>query len=530
MPIDDNAPTDAAMPGEATIPGDLPAESSMAAPVALPEPARAEPPRPLVPGAFLRLEYEIGEVLSRGYTNLYKAYGGDFGDTVPKLVAERETSVSDEHRDAARGELQSPLFPPTDLFGQDGREYAVYEFEATAALQDHREPPHDERYLRMLETLSSGLLELESHGLYARLCRETLRVNTGGELRYFGFIDTRADAAGPDVAHDEPHALAQLGELNSYLLRTTFAQASTMRLDDEWGALALSDEVKQLARRLSEGECTTLEEAHHALAALARACAPGMVDIALLTDVGQERELNEDAGLVVRIQRAAHLRAHSFDLCAVADGMGGHEGGEVASNLALAALQQHLTEQSPPTWDDNVAVRQFLLQAIDAVNAQVVNLTNAPQYRGTRAKPGCTLVFAIRLGARVFVGNVGDSRAYKWNEAHGLQRITKDHSYVQTLIDQGEITDEEAWGHPDGSIITAHIGEAKLRLRDVFLRLLLPGDKLLLVSDGVVDMLRDSEIERIVATGNAAAVCRHLVDASNEAGGADNITAICLTA
>ena len=169
-----------------------------------------------------------------------------------------------------------------------------------------------------------------------------------------------------------------------------------------------------------------------------------------------------------------------------------------------------------------------MLDIIDEVNSAVVNLTQTPAYRGHRAKPGATLVFAVRLGRRVFVGNVGDSRAYLWNEAAGLQRISKDHSYVQSLIDQGELSEEDSWGHPDGSIITAHIGDPKLRLKDVFLRLFKTGDKLLLVSDGVVDMLRDSEIEVFLKEENPREIVRDLVDASNTAGGADNITAICV--
>jgi protein phosphatase len=110
----------------------------------------------------------------------------------------------------------------------------------------------------------------------------------------------------------------------------------------------------------------------------------------------------------------------------------------------------------------------------------------------------------------------------------GLQRISKDHSYVQTLIDAGSLTEEEAWDHPEGSIITAHIGDPKGKTRDVFLRLLRPGDKLLLVSDGVVDMLRDREIAPFLQGNDPASICRELVDASNERGGADNITVVCV--
>jgi protein phosphatase len=126
------------------------------------------------------------------------------------------------------------------------------------------------------------------------------------------------------------------------------------------------------------------------------------------------------------------------------------------------------------------------------------------------------------------VGNVGDSRGYIWSAGEGLRGVTKDHSYVQMLIDAGDLKEEDAWGHPEGSIITAHIGDPKLRQKDVFLRLCRPGDKLLLCSDGVVDMLRDEQIAPYLQEENPALVCKYLVDASNAAGGFDNITVVCV--
>jgi protein phosphatase len=168
-----------------------------------------------------------------------------------------------------------------------------------------------------------------------------------------------------------------------------------------------------------------------------------------------------------------------------------------------------------------------LLNAIMTTNARVAALAEEPKYKGSRSRPGSTLTFALRLGRRVFVGNVGDSRTYLFRD-NQLLRVTKDHSYVQNLIDAGALKEEDAWDHPDGSVITAHIGEANLKTRDVFLRLLLPGDKLLLVSDGVIDMLRDRDIAPFLQSARPGEICRALVDASNAAGGADNITALCL--
>jgi protein phosphatase len=508
-----------------------PAPSTPAAPPALPEATPHEPPRPLTPGAFLRGEFEIKEVIERGPVNFYVADNGDYDAPLPLLIAERH--AHDDAIEAPAVEVESPqpgaqplasaLFPPRETFAQDEREYSVFNYEPTAPLSDRRETANDARYLAMLSTLAEGLLELEQHGLVAELSPDTLRFDEKDELRYYGFFEPRQQNAEAAATA----GLGQLREINGFLLRRVFATTSTMRLDDEFGALAFCEETKALATALARAEYSSLEEAVAAIRMLAPRSTL-RVDAALLSDVGRERELNEDCGAIFKLWRAGHMANYEIEVYAVADGMGGHEGGEVASDRTIATLHDAVQRRAGLDWNDNTIVRAALLEIIDEVNAAVVALTEEPQYRRLRARPGATLVFALRFGPRAFIGNVGDSRAYKWSAAHGLQRISKDHSYVQNLIDQEVLAEEEAWGHPEGSIITAHIGLPKLRQKDVFLRLFAPGDKLLLVSDGVVDMLRESEIEPLLREDDAAATCRALVDAANEAGGADNITAACV--
>ncbi|HEX8832943.1 MAG TPA: protein phosphatase 2C domain-containing protein, partial [Abditibacteriaceae bacterium] len=575
-PVVDTPAASTPVPSSPVANAPIPADTPPTAPPTLPGPAAQEPPRPLVPGAFLRQEFEIKAVLSRGMTNLYQAQGGDYGDSVAKLIAERDivvesasspaaanpsapssetsTEESDANLVSASGavesaeeaattapvesttengedsavlsadentELTSPLFPPHEEFEQEDRQYRVFDFFESVALQDYREPTNDIRLLAMLHSLAKGLEELDSRGLSAELTTDTLRVDENGELKFLGFTSPKTASS--------PNPVAQLSAMTTFLLKHVFAESSTMRLDDRFAGLALSEEVKSLARGLDSDPATNYANIGEAVAAIT-ALYPAKTlraHSALLSDVGQERELNEDAGMIVKIQRAAHLGSREMELYVVSDGMGGHEGGEVASDLTMTSLQRHLDELSDIDWNDNVAVRAALYDVIDAVNNDVVALTETPRYRGTRAKPGATLTFALRLGARVFLGNVGDSRAYKIN-AQGLQRVSKDHSYVQSLIDRGELTEETAWDHPEGSIITAHIGYAKLKLRDVFLRLVTPGDKLLLVSDGVTDMLRDREYEPHIQGDDPQLIVQRLVDASNAAGGADNITALCV--
>jgi PPM family protein phosphatase len=521
--------------------------------LALPEAPPREPPRPLVAGAFLGGEYEIKQLLSRGFTNLYLAYAGDYSAPEPKLIAERDEpqnvfveedvsthnapeiaeavdeaaqsgafvedvdALPDEDNSSSLQPPASSLLPPFQFFTQDEREYLVFDYFASRALQDFRAPTNDEQLLQMLSTLADGLAQLDAQNLSAELTTDTLRVDENGHLRYVGFASPKSQSS--------PDALQSLRDVTRFLLKRVFAESSTMRLDDEFGALMLAEETKTLARQIDENEFETVAQAADAIRALLPSTHIA-VQSAILSDVGQEREINEDSGMILKIQRHAVLDRRDLELYVVADGMGGHEGGEVASDLTMRALETHLNAKSAIDWNDNVAVKNALLEVIDLVNADVVALTETPRYKGTRAKPGSTLVFALRLGARVFVGNVGDSRAYKYSNGV-LERISKDHSYVQTLIDRGEITEEEAFDHPEGSVITAHIGFPKLKTRDVFLRLFKAGDKLLLVSDGVTDMLRDREYLPHL-NDNPEAVCRNLVDASNAAGGFDNITVVCL--
>jgi serine/threonine protein phosphatase PrpC len=472
------------------------------------------PPRALFPGSFLGGEYEIKEVLLRGTFNFYLADAGDYGSHEWKLVGERlieTTEPLDGPKDA--------FFPPATRFVQDEREYAVWDFENLKPLDDWKAHPNDETYFQMIGSLARGFASLEAANLAPDLPREGLFLNAAGQLKAFGFFDAPSEKLGMS-------ATEQLAALSSRFAKTNLAAGATLRLDDEFGALPFSEEVKVFAKALSEGDFASAGDVVTALEAIKPL---RKTEVALLSDVGMERELNEDCGLITKSSRAGHARNYELELLAVADGMGGHEGGEVASDLTLSSLEAALAKRQQLDFSDNAVVLGAMGEMLVEVNAAVVGLTENPPYASMRNKPGATLVCALRVGSRVFVGNVGDSRAYRWNDELGLQRFTKDHSYVQDLLDKGAITEDEAWGHPDGSIITSHIGMLRGMKRDVFLRLLSAGDRLVLVSDGVVDTLRDIEIEQIIADhSDASGLCAALVHAANEAGGIDNITVAAL--
>ena len=472
-----------------------------------------EPPRPLAPGAFLGGDLEIIEVVARGQINLYRADVDEWGAHDYQLVAERHAPAQ-----FIENPPECALFPPARRWTQDGLEYAAWPLQQLTQLADWQPPANDEVYLQTLATIAAGLSALETAELAPTLPRDALWIDAFGDVKFYGFFDAQGENA-PAMS-----ALQQLSALSSQLAKRNLARGATLKLDDEFSALPLSDETKTFAKRLAAGEWETIGEA----ATWLQIAPVHNTEIALLSDVGMEREVNEDCGLTLRLSRAGHARNAETEVVAVADGMGGHEGGEVASELALSTLQNELL-QLDVNWSDNAAVIASVGEICENVNAAVVSMNENPPYAAMRHKPGATLVWALRLGSRVFIGNVGDSRAYRWSAREGLQRLTKDHSYVQDLIDSGRLGEGEAWGHPDGSVITSHIGMARGLQRDVFLHLVRPGDKLFLVSDGVVDMLRDESIETIAA--NAATpreLCGALVEASNDAGGADNITVAAL--
>lgn len=221
-----------------------------------------------------------------------------------------------------------------------------------------------------------------------------------------------------------------------------------------------------------------------------------------LSDPGITRPGNEDAFLV------------EGPLYAVADGMGGHRAGEIASRVAIEELLANA-----PARNDAKA----LARAVRAANRAVME--SAGKSRG-RSGMGTTITAAMVDGLAVSVAHVGDSRAYL---LHGgrLQRITEDHSMVADLVRQGAISEEEARFHPQRSVITRALGSDANMVADVYEFTASPGDRLLLCTDGLTGMLEDAYISEILLSeADPAAAVAKLIEAANRAGGYDNITAV----
>lgn len=232
-----------------------------------------------------------------------------------------------------------------------------------------------------------------------------------------------------------------------------------------------------------------------------------------VTDIGRRRASNQDRF----IAQALDTPSGRLVLLAVADGMGGAAGGEIASTHAVDALLRVVGEAV--TSDD----AQILAQAIAAAN-QVI-------YRHARSDPelhgmGTTVVAALVRGQSLVVGHVGDSRAYLVRGAT-IHRLTADHSWVAEQVRRGELTEEEAAASAFRNILTRSVGVNEQVEPDLSPPLTLePGDILLLCSDGLHSVVNDATIARMVQAGEPDETARRLIDLANERGGPDNITVV----
>jgi protein phosphatase len=220
------------------------------------------------------------------------------------------------------------------------------------------------------------------------------------------------------------------------------------------------------------------------------------------SDVGCVRGHNEDSLLV------------QPPLYAVADGMGGHAAGEVASEIAINAL----AENAPLICDT-----EALINTIHTINQAIIDA--AASGKG-RPGMGTTLTAAILDGNQLLVAQVGDSRAYLLHR-NSLQQLTRDHSYVGELLAGGHISEQEAAVHPKRSVITRALGSDPKTEADIYEVELAVDDRLLLCTDGLSGMVSDEDIESILAKfDDPQATADELIAAAREAGGLDNISAI----
>jgi serine/threonine protein phosphatase PrpC len=227
------------------------------------------------------------------------------------------------------------------------------------------------------------------------------------------------------------------------------------------------------------------------------------------SDIGRRRRLNQDSACA------------SPRLLAVADGMGGHAHGEVASAIAIGTLVE---------LDRGFAAGDLaevdLVGALGAAVADVARrLTEAARQDPELGGTGTTLVAMLVDGERIGTAHVGDSRIYLLRDGQ-LQRLTHDHTFVQALVDEGRLSEEEAAEHPRRSVLVRTLQEGVAPEPDLFEVEGRAGDRFLLCSDGVTAVLDDAEIHRALLDGEPRDVVDRMIALADDGGGPDNITCV----
>ncbi len=239
------------------------------------------------------------------------------------------------------------------------------------------------------------------------------------------------------------------------------------------------------------------------------------LDVAQLTDVGRKREHNED-NMAYVIPKDLQVMAAKGALFIVADGMGGHAAGEVASEIAVDTVSNAYYQ------DDSDDVATSLLQAIRRANAAIHQRAAENMLRSGM---GTTCVAAVLRGSMAYIANVGDSRAYLVRNGQ-VKQISQDHSWVYEQVRAGLLTEDQARTHAQRNVITRSLGTQVEVEIDVFHEQLQEGDTLILCSDGLSGLVSDEELQHIVDQFVPQESVYHLVERANENGGPDNITAI----
>jgi len=244
----------------------------------------------------------------------------------------------------------------------------------------------------------------------------------------------------------------------------------------------------------------------------------GDIKVIVLSDLGNVRTNNEDMGMFFKIADEKVIREKGYMLI-VADGMGGHQAGEVASNMAANIISREYYKLQ-----GNGSVEKNLAKVFELANKNIFEMANTQKaYHGM----GTTCTTLVVIGNSVYYAHVGDSRAYM-QKRDSLVQITEDHTFVQELVNNGDITAEEAATHPKRNILTNAMGtKPSLRIDTGKCKFELENnDRLLLCSDGLYDYLNDKELNEILKNNGLKNAAEYMVQQAKARGGHDNITVV----
>lgn len=244
------------------------------------------------------------------------------------------------------------------------------------------------------------------------------------------------------------------------------------------------------------------------------------------SDTGKKRRENQDSFITEQLYDNAVL-------CLVCDGMGGANGGSIASSMACREFTKHVKKKLSDIKQEEQVRFDGKNPEAEKLLKRAVTLTNTAVFKKALKEKelegmGTTLVSALIIDGKLYITNIGDSRLYLVNKDE-IKRMTRDHSYVQTLVDLGQLTPEEAEKNPHKNIITRAIGTQKKVEPDLFFEDLSERDVeyILICSDGLTNFVEEKVIQGIIQESETLeSACNALIDKANENGGGDNITAV----
>ena len=251
---------------------------------------------------------------------------------------------------------------------------------------------------------------------------------------------------------------------------------------------------------------------------------PPQLLAACAQSVGMQREHNEDALFALTTSLTSDHSNLPFGFYIVADGMGGHQHGEIASGIAIRSMASYIVSKLfVPLLSVKQVTPEESLQEIMQTGVQEAHRSITKQVPGG----GTTLTAALILGEQITIAHVGDSRAYLIDDQGKLEALTRDHSLVKRLVELGQLSIEEAAVHPQRNVLYRALGQGEPFDPDIKTMRLPESGSLLICSDGLWGVVPEEEISRLVnADTPPEQICQALVDSANAAGGPDNITAI----
>lgn len=425
------------------------------------------------------------------------------------------TKVAEKH--LSHGSVRSPVASFSEFFDSEERFCLVRP--KTNGLDFHPQP---QQVLEWGIGLAYGLDYLHANGITFNGKVEPSRIGLeGNKAVWCDFEDCHVNSTALD--QEKKDDIDALLELLYFWL--------TGKLEFEEDSILPPPLSPVFRQGMKPGGFSTAAELGQALEQIiTEMSTPSVVDYLSghRSDVGIVRSLNEDSLLLIETSRIIQSVCLPIGVYLIADGMGGHTAGEIASmtivnSVAKNAYSELLIKNLNSFADIDYNV--WLHNAIYAANQTVYELRKA-----TASDLGSTVVAALIENNKAYIVNVGDSRAYLIKEGK-IRQITTDHTLVERMVATGQISAEEARYHPQRNVIYRTIGE-KARVKiDTYDLSLDPGDRLLLCSDGLSGMIDDKEIFHIVEQASSPqSACDELIVAANEAGGFDNISVIVVEA